>query len=334
MAPPPKDQKRPPAPPAQGAGKSVPSLAPVPGGKSPTGQIPAQGAGKSMSSLPQVGGGGTGKSVPSLPQVGGRTTTGEIKAPRTSTGGIPVQGGPASSGSIPIDPHKLNRAHMTDAQKKQQDDAFASWSAGRKRANFIASPTNPGRMKEVIEEDFIDPDWNPDGTRPLPDLDMRETWRAVKSPFTSKFGARTKESYEQAFKQFAIGNNPRYDEDGPGKHRGHIFVWDVSRAMGCEIPHFVGARELTVGQTADWLRHEGPMRQWMKISASDAFRWVELGMMVVALPKDQKLKHLAIVTPQPDAELPLLTGAGLVIGHLKTPEELFGTDDLECYYHA
>lgn len=321
MAPPPKDQKRPTGQiPAQSTGKSSQGLPQV--GRTPTsGQIPVQGTGNSAQGLPKVGartstsGGqipaqGTGKSAQGLPQV--RTTTGEIKLPRTTSGSIPVQSGP----------------------KKPGDDAFASWSAGRKRANFIASPTNPGRMKEVVEEEWIDPEWNPDGSAPLPDLDLRDSWRAVKSPFTSKIGERTKDAYEKAFKQFAIGFNPRYEEDGPGKPRGHIYVWDVSRAMGCEIPHFVGARELTLSKTIEWLRHEGPMRQWLKISESDSFRWADLGMLVVAVPRDPKINQLAIVVPQAEADVPLLTGAGLVVGALLPAHEVLGTTDFDCYYHA
>lgn len=290
----------------------------VGGGKTPTsGQIPAQGTGKSMSTLPQVG---------------GRTTTGEIKAPRTSTGSIPAQSG--APAPVNMDPKVLSRALMTDAQKQQADDAFASWSAGRKRANFIASPTNPGRMKQVVEEEWIDPEWNPDGSAPLPDLDLRDSWRATKSLFTSKVGERTKDAYDKAFKQFAIGFNPRYQEDGPGKPRGHIYVWDVSRAMGCEIPHFVGARELSLGQTVDWLRHEGPMRQWHKVSESDSLRWAELGMLVVAIPRDSKIKQMAIVVPQPEIELPLLTGAGLMTGAMLPAQEVLGTTEFDCYYHS
>ncbi|MBL8934088.1 MAG: hypothetical protein JNM69_06035 [Archangium sp.] len=312
----------------QVAGKSTNGLPQVPA-RSPTGQIPVQG-GNSKASLPQV----AGKSQNGLPQVGAKPT-------RTTTGQIPIQSDPATSGPHPmpgvnavsLDPSQVNKARLTEVQKIQNNDAFASWGAQRKRANFIATPTDPGSMKAIQEEEWIDPDYNPDGSAPLPECLGRETWRALKAPFTSKEGKRTKEAYEQAFKQFAIGFNDRYDEDAPGKPRGHIYVWDVSRAMNCEIPHFAGARELSLAQTVDWLKHEGPMRGWLKVPELDAPGLANKGLMVVVIPREVKLRQMAIVTPQDPKGGLLLTGAGLVVGADVPLREMLGTAVVDCYYH-
>ena len=43
---------------------------------------------------------------------------------------------------------------------------------------IIATPTDPGSMKAIQEEEWIDPDYNPDGSAPLPECIGRETWRA------------------------------------------------------------------------------------------------------------------------------------------------------------
>jgi hypothetical protein len=162
----------------------------------------------------------------------------------------------------------------------------------------------------------------------------RDVWKAVKAPVSSREGKRSPELTEQVLAQFAVGTNPRYQDDAPGKPRGHIFVWDVSRAMGCEIPHFAGARELTLPQTVDWLRHEGPMRGWLKTSDYDVFEHAALGQLVVAIPKEVRVKGIALVAPQEAQQKPLLTGAGLVRGHLIHPRELFGVMLLEYYFHA
>ncbi|MBL8924026.1 MAG: hypothetical protein JNJ54_34535 [Myxococcaceae bacterium] len=344
--PPPKEQKGKPA---------------APGGKSPTGQIPAQ-AGKSAQGLPQVGASKqglppvgaskqnlppvgasksslppvtskssqglpqvTGKSAQGLPQVGPkRTATGEI------TGPVEIPGGPANPwGSNEV----TQPARLTEVQKIQNNDAFASWGAQRRRASYIATPTDPGTMKAAEEEAWIDPDYNPDGSSPLPECLGRETWRALKAPFTSKEGKRTKESYEQAYKQFAIGFNDRYDEDAPGKPRGHIYVWDVSKAMGCEIPHFSGARELTLVQTLDWLRHEGPLRGWLKIAETEAANYANKGMLVVVIPRDLKTRQMAIVAPHDAKGGLLVTGAGLVVGANVPLRDMLGTAVVDCYYH-
>ncbi|MBE2251361.1 MAG: hypothetical protein IAE78_17605 [Myxococcus sp.] len=317
--------------------KSQAQLPQVPGGKSPTGQIPVAG-GRSSSNLPPVSTSKaqlpqvTSKSSAQLPQVGAKPT-------RTTTGSIPVQTDPGTTGPTSFPPggfeiSKVNRAHMTEVQKLQQDDAFGSWGPQRKRANFIGTATNPGTMKAVAEEEeWIDPDYNPDGSSPLPECVGRETWRALKAPFTSREGKRSKALYQQVFNQFALGNNDRYDEDGPGKPRGHIYVWDVSRAMGCEVPHFAGARELSLVQTIDWLKHEGPMRGWVRVNEADVVDIAERGMLVVAIPKEMRVRHMAIVTPQEPGGRPLLTGAGLVVGVNVECHELFGVTAIDYYYH-
>ena len=326
--------------------KSHGQLPQIPGGKTPTGQIPiatgksAQGlpqVSTSKSSLPQVSTSKsslppvTSKSSNQLPQVGAKPT-------RTTTGSIPIQTG-STSGPIAVPPGgfdmaKVSRAHMTEVQKLQQDDAFGSWGAQRKRANYIGNTTDPGTMKAIQpEEEWIDPDYNPDGSSPLPECVGRETWRALKAPFTSREGKRSKALFEQVVNQFAIGNNDRYDEDAPGKPRGHIYVWDVSRAMGCEVPHFTGARELSLAQTIDWLKHEGPMRGWVKVAETDVFDIAERGQLVVVIPKEMRVRHMAIVMPQEPAGRPLVTGAGLVVGVNLDVQDLFGVTAIDCYYH-
>jgi hypothetical protein len=356
--PPNKDQKgqpgeRRPTGQIPAGGKSPTGQIPVAGGKSPTGQIPAQ-TGKSSQGLPQVGASKQGlppvstsksslppvtsKSTQGLPQVTSKSSQGlpQVGAkPRTSTGEItaPTQL-PGGAGANPWGSNEVTQpARLTEVQKIQNNDAFASWGAQRKRASYIATPTDPGTLKAAEEEAWIDPDYNPDGSSPLPECLGRETWRALKAPFTSKEGKRTKESYEQAYKQFAIGFNDRYDEDAPGKPRGHIYVWDVSKAMGCEIPHFAGARELTLVQTIDWLRHEGPMRGWLKIAETEAANHANKGMMVVVIPRDMKVRQIAIVAPHDAKGGLLVTGAGLVIGANLPLRDMLGTAVVDCYYH-
>lgn len=308
--PPPRDQK--PGPPASiardldgGPPPKRPS-GPVPGRPTSTGAIPVQTA-------------TPGKASPtgSIPvQAGGATPTGTP----------PVQAAPSGGES-----GRTNRSLMTDAQRALAGDAFRTSDAERKRANFIGTSTDPGTMK-VLQGD--EPrDFVADGVTPAPEVSDRNAWRVVTPPLTSREGKRSRELYEQVVMQFAIGHNPRYAEDAPGKPRGHIFVWDVSRAMGCEIPHFVGARELTLVQTSDWLRHEGPMRGWLRATAADLYELADQGLMVVVVPRDLKVRQIAIALPQEPAVKPLVTGAGLVVGANVPVAQMFGVSAIECFYH-
>jgi hypothetical protein len=208
---------------------------------------------------------------------------------------------------------------------------FASGAIQRKRSSFLG--TDPGTVK-AVEEPEAATEYEPDGITPHPELTGRDVWKAVKAPIQSREGRRSRELLEQVLAQFAVGTNPRYGDDAPGKPRGHIFVWDVSRAMNCEIPHFVGARELTLAQTVDWLRHEGPMRGWARVTDAAIYEAAEAGLLVVAIPREVRVKHIAIVAPQQPQLRPLLTGAALQRGAHLAAKDMFGVAACDCFAHA
>jgi hypothetical protein len=138
-----------------------------------------------------------------------------------------------------------------------------------------------------------------DGSKPAPELTSKDIWRALNPPMQSREGKRSCDAYEQVINQFAVGSNPRYEPDAPDKPRAHIFVWDVTKAMNAEIPHFVGPKEMSLGQTVDWVRMEGPMRGWRKVSLIEALEQAQQGFPVVAVPKDPRTKMIAMVRPAP-----------------------------------
>ncbi|MBS1150722.1 MAG: Muramidase (flagellum-specific) [Myxococcaceae bacterium] len=136
-----------------------------------------------------------------------------------------------------------------------------------------------------------------DGLLPAREVTSVDTWKAVNAPMTSKQGRRTAVLYQNVIEQFACGYNQRYQVDASGKSKTHIFVWDVTRAMGCEVPHFVGGRETTLGQMVDWLRFEGHTRGWKKANAAQAIEAADRGEAVLAVPQEGKLRMLAVVRP-------------------------------------
>lgn len=218
---------------------------------------------------------------------------------------------------------------LTSHQKASMGSGFADSTAERRRNSLLAMPA-----AKIGTDSFpAIPTQKFDGKTVPEALKGRDVWKAVQAPVISREGKRSMALYEQVVKQFGITVNPRYDEDAPGKPRGHIFVWDVSRAMGCEIPHFVGAKELTLAQTCDWVRHEGPMRGWRRVT--DLIDAVGAGKMVVALPKSPTVKHIAIVAPQPPPPdgKPRLTGACLQRSENATIRDMFGVMAIEYFCH-
>lgn len=136
-----------------------------------------------------------------------------------------------------------------------------------------------------------------DGVSAPEELTSLDTWKATTAPVQSKFGRRSASTYGRVIDQFAVGNNPRYEPDAQGRSRMHIFVWDVTRAMNCEVPHFLGGRELSLGQTVDWLRFDSNNRGWKRANAAQAAQAADRGEAALALPRDGKVKLLAVARP-------------------------------------
>lgn len=256
---------------------------------------------------------------------------------RTTTGQIPVTaeagavGAPTIETFDPLAPQRPPES-MTQHQKQALGSAFLDTQAVRQRRALLGS--DPGTVH--VGDDDAPVTQHFDGETAPEVLQGRDVWRAVQAPLHSREGKRSRALLDQVIRQFAVPNNPRYGEDAPGRPRAHIFVWDVSRAMGCEIPHFAGAKELTLAQTCDWLRHEGPMRGWHRVGEYDVLEVVDKGQLVVAVPKDIKVKLLAVVAPQPapDDMKPRLTGACLTRGYHLTNMQCFGVRPLEYFTHA
>jgi hypothetical protein len=141
----------------------------------------------------------------------------------------------------------------------------------------------------------------------------RETWRALKAPVQSRAKRRSGRNLWTVIDQFAAGHNPRYAVISPAADpRAHVFAWDVSLAMDCEIPHNRGGREMTLAQTVDWVRLECTYRGWRKVDAAGALTAADRGEFVLVISKDPKSRALAVVRPGGAGEdgLPRVASAG------------------------
>jgi hypothetical protein len=161
-------------------------------------------------------------------------------------------------------------------------------------------------------DDFVDDDL--DLSTPLRleiDVDVTETdYRLpVDAPWRSAPGARDRVTYEKVIDQFAAEENPRYrprhdsraSYDIGNRTYCNIFVWDITRAMGVEIPLWVieggepveplftqkgwlipkPAYWLAANGFNQWLNQAGPLYGWRKVSAEEAQGWVNLGYPTV-----------------------------------------------------
>lgn len=129
-------------------------------------------------------------------------------------------------------------------------------------------------------------------------------------PLTNSPGQRDPAIYSQLINQFAVGNNPRYLPDA--NTYCNIFAWDVSRAMGAEIPHWVDnaghiaapgaphAHEININGGVNWMRSQG-VNQFGFHSATpaEAQNAANQGKLAVVMWKNTGSGHghVAVVRP-------------------------------------
>jgi hypothetical protein len=130
-------------------------------------------------------------------------------------------------------------------------------------------------------------------------------------PLTNPPGQRDPGVYSQLINQFAVGDNARYLA-GQGKTYCNIFVWDVSRAMGAEVPHWIdaagnivapgahGANEININGGLNWMRSHGiPQHNWRSVTPAQAQDAANQGLISVVMWKNPTggHGHTAIVRP-------------------------------------
>ena len=146
-----------------------------------------------------------------------------------------------------------------------------------------------------------------------PERASRPTTPAV----TSHAHNRSAGLYNAVIAQFSVETNPRYapNKKGTGDTYCNIFVWDVTSAMGAEIPHYIdqktgapmsypnvsGARHMSANAKYDWLHKHGSEYGWYEVSAEEAQALANRGQPVVAtLRRSGKSGHIQMVCPSKD----------------------------------
>ncbi|GAB3776617.1 WXG100 family type VII secretion target [Spirosoma horti] len=186
-----------------------------------------------------------------------------------------------------------------------------------------------------------------DGIHPAPGTTVANQAKYSTPPLTNTELNRAPASYDQVINQFAVGNNPRHLKF-QGNTFCNIFLWDVTRAMGAEIPHWVsakdeiaipfseGAREITINAGVDWLQKHGPSHGWQLTTDKGAQDNANLGKPAVVVWKNPIIGghgHTAVIRPGSlTVKGPIIAQAGGInfnMGHLK---DGFGTKSSVKYY--
>jgi hypothetical protein len=139
-------------------------------------------------------------------------------------------------------------------------------------------------------------------------------WMLVDAPIRSAPSARSRALLLEVVAQFDVEATPRYRP--VPTPRGlttwcNVFVSDVTRALGAEIPHCVDEAgrsipveqgvELTANRTLRWLETHGAADGWREADAAGAMRAAQAGSPAVAVWHNPSGPgHLAIVVPCED----------------------------------
>ncbi len=126
---------------------------------------------------------------------------------------------------------------------------------------------------------------------------------------------RSAERYTAVINQFNVETNPRYCLEQGGTYC-NIFVWDVTSAMGAEIPHYfnaatgepmergdAGASQMNANRMYSWLHEHGEEYGWYEVTPEEAQNMANEGHPVVtALYNSSGHGHVQVVCPSKDGE--------------------------------
>lgn len=137
-----------------------------------------------------------------------------------------------------------------------------------------------------------------------------DAWKPISPAVVSTPNNRSPEKLRQVIDQFSVETSHRYQPYRRGNDTYcNIFLWDVTTALNCEIPHFIdpvtggprqypdlkGAVELGAVQTEDWLVQHGPSYGWWETDARTAQEYANQGKPSVT--SAGSIGHVQVVCP-------------------------------------
>ncbi len=132
------------------------------------------------------------------------------------------------------------------------------------------------------------------------DNSILDPWVPTAPKITCGSLCRSPDHYLQVVSQFDVTKAKRFQPVGSVTYC-NIFLWDVTRAMSCEIPHWVAGKELNANAVCDWLTKHGQDYGWLRCdNASAATMRANSGFPTVAVwknPSPSKSGHVACIIP-------------------------------------
>lgn len=140
------------------------------------------------------------------------------------------------------------------------------------------------------------------------DWQSKWQWEALTALITSGTEARSAGVLVRVVSQFDVENHERYRPGKPGPTWCNIFAWDVTRALGCEVPHWIRGKETNANELVQWLAGElpnggklqGPAHGWRSCSRADVRARALQGfpcLVTYANPNPSRPGHVAVVMP-------------------------------------
>lgn len=167
--------------------------------------------------------------------------------------------------------------------------------------------------------------------------------------YTSDPSRRSPDLYDLCCRQFAVETDIRYqrghDPTQPKQTYCNIYLWDCTRALGCEIPHWVyldgrpapmghGNRELSANGTCEWLRVYGSTYGWQPADMLMVLTHVREGKpAVVTFENPGGTGHVAMVLPTAITPPPHIAQAGASNFYDKPVGYGFGINPVKYYIH-
>ena len=222
---------------------------------------------------------------------------------------------------------------------------------GTMRENVMQSQYSP-YVLDLIDKNVFNtklPTLSDTGAAVLP----REVWRPTIPAVVNAPGDRSPEKLREVIDQFRVETAERYEPFRNGYTYCNIFVWDVTSALGCEIPHYVdpvtgtpreypdtqGARELGAIGIEEWLAGPGQQYGWRETNAETAQQYANEGKAAVTTAG--QIGHVQVVCPSENGEYDSIRGvavaqAGRVVTnytHLSSIYSASGKQNVRYFVH-
>ena len=223
--------------------------------------------------------------------------------------------------------------------------------AGKLRNDVMTSDYDPYILDQIDKDVFktILPDGRGFGQVTLP----QEVWRPATPAVTSGMESRTPELYRAVIDQFRVETAERYKPFREGSTYCNIFMWDVTSAMGAEIPHYTdpetgapmqypdikGAKQMGAIAIDEWLKTYGPDYGWRQTDAETAQRYANEGKPAVT--SAGSLGHVQVICPSKDGGFDPVRGvtvaqAGRIVTnytHLSSTYSTGGQQKVSYFVH-